>query len=191
MHKTHREETISTHPSTSNAASTAHHPPTALDWTGPDDPDNPRNWPIPRRIFNTIPAALFAFATTFGSSVYAPAAREIESRFKVSHTESMLPLSLYVIGLAFGSSLAAPLSETYGRRIVYRVSLPISMLFTLGAGFSKTFAGIVVCRLLAGMAGSPVLAVGAGSNSDLFPPHQRALCVSVFILMPFMGPCLG
>jgi len=190
-HKSHCEGTIQSYPSASHTNSTVQQVSPAQDWTGPDDPDNPRNWPISKRIFHTIPPALFAFATTFGSSVYAPAAHDIMIRFHVSHTSAMLPLSLYVIGLAFGPMIAAPLSETYGRRIVYRLSLPISMLFTLGAGLSKTFAGIVICRSLAAMAGSPVLAVCSGTNSDIFPPHWRALSTSTFAWMPFMGPCLG
>jgi hypothetical protein len=34
---------------------------TAQDWTGPNDPENPHNWPIWKRIWHTIPPALLAF----------------------------------------------------------------------------------------------------------------------------------
>ena len=34
---------------------------TAQDWTGPDDPENPHNWPLWKRIWHTVPPALFAF----------------------------------------------------------------------------------------------------------------------------------
>jgi hypothetical protein len=34
---------------------------TAQDWTGPDDPENPHNWPIWKRVWHTIPPALLAF----------------------------------------------------------------------------------------------------------------------------------
>jgi hypothetical protein len=34
---------------------------TAQDWTGPDDPENPHNWPIWKRIWHTVPPALLAF----------------------------------------------------------------------------------------------------------------------------------
>lgn len=87
--------------------------------------------------------------------------------------------------------LSAPASETFGRLIVYRVSLPISLLFTLGAGFSRTFYSLMICRFFAGFAGSPVLAVGAGTNADLFPPKYRAVATSSFLLAPFLGPSLG
>ena len=40
-------------------------PPTAapagLDWDGPDDPDNPHNWAIWKRVFNTAATGLLAF----------------------------------------------------------------------------------------------------------------------------------
>lgn len=65
------------------------------------------------------------------------------------------------------------------------------MLFTLGAGFSKTFYSFLICRFFAGMAGSPALAVGAGTNSDLWPPRVRAIAASLFIMAPFAGPSLG
>ena len=81
-------------------------------------------------------------------------------KFNVSSTVALLGLSLYVLGLAFGPVLAAPISETRGRQMVYLVSLPIAALFTLGAGFSQTFASLVICRFFAGFFGSPVLAVG-------------------------------
>lgn len=112
-------------------------------------------------------------------------------RFGVSSTAALLGLSLYVVGLAFGPMLAAPISETYGRLVVYRLSLPVFMLFTLGAGFSQNFASLLVCRFFAGFTGSPVLAVGAGTNVDMFPAHLRAIATSTFLMAPFLGPALG
>lgn len=32
-----------------------------LVWDGPDDPDNPRNWPFRKRAFNTALPAIYAF----------------------------------------------------------------------------------------------------------------------------------
>jgi MFS family permease len=65
------------------------------------------------------------------------------------------------------------------------------MLFTLGAGFSNNFASLLVCRFFAGFFGSPVLAVGAGTSADIWPPRQRAVAASFFLMAPFAGPALG
>lgn len=87
--------------------------------------------------------------------------------------------------------IAAPISETFGRRIVYRVTLPVSMLFTLGAGLSKSFGALLACRFLAGATGAAVLAVGGGTNADLFPRRVRAYATSSFLVASFLGPAIG
>lgn len=111
--------------------------------------------------------------------------------FHISRTTALVGLTVYVLGLAFGPILSAPLSEKHGRKPVYLISGPVYMLFTLGAGFSKSYASLVVCRFFAGLTGSPVLAVGAGTNADLFPPQQRAVVTSMFLMAPFLGPSMG
>jgi hypothetical protein len=35
---------------------------TALDWTGPDDPENPYNWSKARKFYHAFAPSLFAFA---------------------------------------------------------------------------------------------------------------------------------
>jgi MFS family permease len=129
--------------------------------------------------------------STFGTSVYTPALADVMRDFHVSRTVAILGLAVYTFGLGVGPVFTAPLSEGHGRRLVYLVSSPIFMLFTLGAGFSKSFASMCVCRFFAGFSGSPALAVGAGSNADLFPPRQRAVATSLFLMAPFAGPALG
>jgi len=111
--------------------------------------------------------------------------------FNISRTAALVGITVYTMGLAFGPIFSAPLSEKYGRKPIYVFTSPIFMLFTLGAGFSNSFASLVVCRFFAGLTGSPALAVGAGSAADLFPPHKRAKISAVFIMAPFLGPSLG
>ena len=142
---------------------------TAQDWTGPDDPGNPINWPLWQKVYHTTIPGLFGFAVTFGSSVYTPGYPEVMKKYNVSSTTALLGLSLYVLGLAFGPILAAPISETFGRRVVYRVSLPLAAVFTLGAGFSNNLGSLLSTRFFAGFFGSPVLAVGGGSKSHFSP----------------------
>ena len=86
--------------------------------------------------------------------------------------------------------ISAPISETLGRRVVYLSLFPISLLFTLGSGFAHNLATLIICRFLAGTLGSGALAVGAGTNSDLYRPLDRAPITSVFLLAPFAGPAL-
>ncbi|MCJ1247685.1 hypothetical protein MMC30_004900 [Trapelia coarctata] len=182
-------------PPTSSSSATFHSGLSATltteDWNSPDDPDNPLNWSLWQRIYHTTVPALFGFVVTIGSSIYTPGLSDIMKQFDVSSTVALLGLSLYVLGLGFGPVLAAPLSESLGRRSVYMISLPLAALFTLGAGFSQTFASLAICRFFAAFFGSPTLAVGAGTNVDIWAPENRAVASVLFLLAPFAGPTLG
>lgn len=123
--------------------------------------------------------------------MYTPAYPQIMERFDVGSTVALLPLSLYVLALGLGPILGAPLSETYGRRAVYLITPPLGILFTLGAGFAPSFAGLATLRFLAGMFFSPSLAIGAGTIADTCTPSKRALATTLYILSPFLGPSLG
>ena len=180
---------------------------TALDWTGDDDEENPENWSTGKKAYHIAYVGLQCFVvyvdvsmlwasvltsnSTFGSSVYTPAIAEVARQFAVSIEVATLPLTLYLIGLGFGPTISAPISETFGRKIVYLTLFPVALLFTLGSGLAQSFATLNVCRFFAGAIGSGALAVGAGTNSDLYPPLKRAPVASVFLLAPFAGPALG
>ncbi|KAH6613083.1 MFS multidrug transporter-like protein [Boeremia exigua] len=164
---------------------------TALEWNGPDDPDNPVNWPKWQRYWHIVPPAIISFTATLGSSIYTPAYPIIQEEFKQSSTVALLPFALYVLALGFGPLIAAPLSETYGRYIVYTVSTPIAAVFTVGAGFSQNIHSLCVLRFLAGMAFSPSLAIGTGSVGDLTVPEKRAVPSALYIMSPFLGPAFG
>lgn len=128
---------------------------------------------------------------TFGTSVYTPGVVTVVERFHVSITAAYLPLSMFTLGLAFGPAMGAPISETLGRRAVYWYAFPLSLLFAMGSGLAQNFGTLLVCRLLVGLFSSPALAVGAGSNNDMWRPIDRAFAASFFLLAPFAGPALG
>jgi len=129
--------------------------------------------------------------STLGSSIYSPAFPVIQHDFNVGPTVALLPLSLYVLALGFGPLLAAPMSETYGRHVVYLVSVPAGALFTMGAGFSQNIWTLCILRFFAGLTFSPALAIGAGSIADVNKAEHRAAPTTLYILSPFLGPALG
>ena len=107
--------------------------------------------------------------------------------FGVSETVAILPLTTYVLGLAFGPMIAAPMSETLGRLGTYRIAVPISALFSLGAGFAPNMAGLCILRFLAGFFGGAPLPVTAGTGADLFDGKDFAFVGTLFLFTPFLG----
>jgi MFS family permease len=75
--------------------------------------------------------------------------------------------------------------------MTYLSSMPVFALFTLGAGLSPTIVGVIICRFLAGLAGSPGLAIGSATITDLWPPADRAVPMALYVMTPFVGPAIG
>lgn len=163
----------------------------AKDWTGPNDEGNPRNWSLGKKLYHTLIPTSIAFLCPFGSSVYTPGRQQIQSQFGVSQEISLLPFCLYLLGLSFGPVIAAPTSETFGRKWVYVVGLPLFGLFTLGAGFAQSITTFVVCRFFAGLFSSPGLSIGTGTISDVWRPEKKGFPMAAFITSVQMGPALG
>ncbi|KAK9456500.1 major facilitator superfamily domain-containing protein [Dipodascopsis uninucleata] len=162
-----------------------------LDWNNSSNMHNPRNWPSWKRWFTTLVVAWMSLVVTFGSSIYVSGTITMAIEFGVGRTVALLGLSLYLLGLAFGPVIAAPLSETVGRLGIYRYSLVLSLLFTLGVARAHNIGTVLVCRFFAGLFASPVLAVAGGSIQDVWRMEELSLAMATFCLAPFAGPVLG
>lgn len=162
----------------------------AKDWTD-EDPDNPQTWPLAKRVYHTVIPTAIGFLCPYGSSVYTPGSMQVESEFGISREVAILPFAFYLLGLAFGPILAAPISETFGRKVVYLIGLPIFALFTLGAGFSRGTVSLVVCRFFAGLFSSPGLSLGLGTLSDVWAQEERSLPAAIYVTAVQFGPAFG
>lgn len=115
----------------------------------------------------------------------------LQHRFGLSRNVALLPVTLYTVGFSIGPCIASPLSELYGRRCIYWTNLPLLIVFNAIAAVCNNFAVLVVFRFLAGLGGSSVLAIAAGSLSDIWDKRDSGRVGVPYILAPFLGPSLG
>lgn len=162
-----------------------------VDWDGPDDPDCPFNWPSWKKWYCTMTTAFLCLVITLGSSIYVDAIPEMMVKWHVSQTLCLAGLTFYLVGLAFGPAFAAPLSELFGRKIVYCLSLPVSMLFIMGVGLSSKIREVLVLRFFAGLTSSGALAIAGGTITDIWRPTEIGLAMTLFCLAPLAGPVIG
>lgn len=66
-----------------------------------------------------------------------------------SRTTIILGMTTYLLGLACGPLLLAPMSELYGRRPVFIISLTMYFLFVIPACVAKNFQTILIVRFFA------------------------------------------
>ncbi|KAI5270960.1 putative MFS polyamine transporter [Aureobasidium subglaciale] len=173
-------------------ASTTEESQTPLTWDDPRETRNPTHWSIGKKVFHTLVPCCAAFEATFATSIMVPATPLLMEAFSVPRTQALLSLTLYTMGIAFGPLFIAPLSEVFGRKYVYVVSLTMLLAFTGGAGAAHNFGTLLACRLLAGILGSSTVAIGAGTIADVWALGKSGGTASLFfILGPFLGPTLG
>ncbi|KAJ5594644.1 uncharacterized protein N7459_000852 [Penicillium hispanicum] len=166
--------------------------PKLVTWTGPDDPDNPKNWANSKKWAATITVSLFTFISPVSSSMVAPALTSLASDFHITNeVVSEICLSVFVLAYAVGPLFLGPLSEIYGRTIVLQLSNLFFLVFNIGCAVSQTTAQMIVCRFFAGLGGSAPLAVGGGVLSDCFKPEERGKSIAIYSLAPLLGPALG
>lgn len=161
------------------------------DWTGANDPDNPRNFSRATRVYSTVAVTVLAFVTTLAASIYSPGIDLVSAEFDVSHPIAVLPLSLYNLGLAAGPLLGSPLSETYGRKIVLIVTTPGFMVFTIGAAVAGDVVSLNVCRFFAGMCAAPAVGNASASICDYTDGAKRAISMAFYYAVPTFGSSLG
>jgi DHA1 family multidrug resistance protein-like MFS transporter len=164
-----------------------------VDWSGPNDPSNPQNWPLRDKILMTVVISLYTFAVYVGSSIYTPAQEEVMEVFGVSNVEGALGLSLYVLGYGIGCLLFSPISEipAVGRNPPYAISGLLFVVLCIPTALVNNYPGLMVLRFLLGFMASPCLATAGASLADIWTMAQFPFAVALWAATATMGPAFG
>lgn len=171
-------------------------PPTSNDeflvkWDGDNDPLNPRSLPALRKWLITACVCIGSLAVTCESSIYTSLYEQIEEEFHCSQEVVTLGLSLFVIGLAGGPMVVSPMSEFYGRRHIYIISMFSFLVWNIPCAVAQNIQTLLIGRFFDGLVGSAFMSVAGGTVADLFDPHEIQKPMMLFTLAPFLGPVLG
>ncbi|KAJ5114106.1 hypothetical protein N7456_002640 [Penicillium angulare] len=163
-----------------------------VDWDGPDDPQNPLNWPVWKRTLLVGTITCVVFSTSIASSAIAPAVPQILKHFNSTNEElGTLIVTIELLGTGVGPMLMGPLSEIFGRRIIYNCANIGFSAFSLGCALTPSLAGLVIMRFLQGCSASCSLNNAPGTISDLVPVHRRGFAMSMYSMGFLLGPAVG
>jgi len=161
-----------------------------VQWTGPDDPMNPKNdaWaPMWRKWTIVILGSGSAMCVTFASALYTSAYGGMEDEFGVSRLAVTVGLSTFVCGLGLGPMFLGPLSEFYGRRPIYLCAFGMYFVWLIPCALANNLATMLVSRFLDGLAGSAFLSVAGGTVGDTFPKEKLSMPMMIYSAAPFCG----
>ncbi|KAF2836019.1 MFS general substrate transporter [Patellaria atrata CBS 101060] len=166
--------------------------PNVINWKGPDDPENPLNWPAGKRWGIVCMMSAVTFLTPLGSSMFAPGVPDLMDEFNSDNKQlATFVLSVYVLGFAFGPLIIAPLSEMYGRLPLYHISNLGFIIFNIACAVSSNLDMLIAFRFLAGAMGAAPLTLGGGTIADLISKEQRSIAMAIWVAGPAIGPSVG
>ncbi|KAF5234024.1 hypothetical protein FAUST_7803 [Fusarium austroamericanum] len=166
--------------------------PNIVNWDGPDDPANPQNWSMGKKTVTVIIVSSVTFVTPLASSIFAPSIEQVMTEFHSTNSQvASFIVSVYLLGYCFGPLVIAPLSEMYGRLPLYHICNVLFVIFNVACALAPNLGGLIAFRLLAGLAGSCPLTIGAGSLADVISRERRGAAMSSWALGPLFGPVIG
>ncbi|KAB8249535.1 major facilitator superfamily domain-containing protein [Aspergillus flavus] len=111
-----------------------------------NDPSNPQVWSLPRKWMAMINCCCLSIALTIPTSVEGPAQEAFQDHFGVSPMAGSMSTGIFLIGVGVGSLFSGPLSETFGRNIVYFVSMVVVMLFIMAKALAPSYGVALAFR---------------------------------------------
>ncbi|RMD42817.1 hypothetical protein DV735_g2302, partial [Chaetothyriales sp. CBS 134920] len=164
-----------------------------VDWYTIDDPENPKNWTMRKKLFVVFEIYVYTLAVYIGSAMVTPSEPYIQQRFGVSPELSSMSLSLYVAGYGIGPLIFSPMSEIpiIGRNPPYMATMGIFLIISIVTAVVDSFPALMVLRFFQGFFGSPILATGGASISDIFPVQQLPYYITAWGAFATAGPALG
>lgn len=129
--------------------------------------------------------------SAFGITCYTAGIQPIIEEFNITMTQAILGLSLYLFGIAFAPIWTPHVTERTGRSLVYLFSLPACGICLIGAGFSHSFAGVAVCRFLAGLTGGPCLVLIEGTFADIWSAETTNTYYAFLGTAAYIGAACG
>lgn len=128
-------------------------------------------------------------------SIVGPSIPSIERALQITSQYSSWIFSIYVLFNLVGISLFARLSDIYGRKNIYVISLLIFAFGSLVVSLSNSYSYLIIGRAIQGFGSSGIFPVASAVIGDLYPKEKRGqmlgLLGAVFGIAFIIGPFIA
>lgn len=154
----------------------------------PDANDaDPYNWPRWKKVTNLTLVAFHAMMATFTASAIQSAYPDIAQDLHISLQKTSYLTSLQIALIGGAPLFWRPLSNRYGRRPIFLLSLVCSLAGNIGCAVSHSYATQALCRAIVAWFISPAAAIGSAVVAETFFKRERAKYMGVWTLMVTLG----
>ena len=160
-----------------------------ISWYSDDDPDNPYNWSLGKKLWVAMLLFVYTFSVYIGSSLYTASTQDIMEIYGVGNIVASLGLTMYVLAYGLGPMLFSPLSEipVVGRTLPYTTTYFIFVILCIPMALVDNIAGILL-RFCLGFFGSPCLATAGASYGDFYSATEMPYVIALWGGGATLGP---
>lgn len=128
-------------------------------------------------------------------SIVGPAIPAIEQTIHVTHKDLSWIFSIYVLFNLIGVSFLAKLSDVYGRRNIYILSVGLFAIGSAIVSFAGSISTLLIGRAVQGFGASGIFPVASALIGDIYPPEKRGRTIgligAVFGIAFIIGPVIA
>ena len=144
-----------------------------------------------RRVIITITAILCALLEIVDSTIVNVALNEMRGNLGATLSEVGWVITAYAIGNVIIVPMTSWLSQQFGRRNYFAVSIVIFTIFSFLCGNATNIWELVFFRLMQGIGGGALLVTSQTIITESYPIEKRSMAQAIYGLGVIIGPTLG
>lgn len=144
-----------------------------------------------RRVIITITAIICALLEIVDTTIVNVALNDMKGNLGATMTEVGWVITAYAIGNVIIVPMTSWLSQQFGRRNYFAVSILIFTLCSFLCGNATNIWELVAFRFLQGIGGGALLVTSQTIITESYPPEKRGMAQAIYGLGVIIGPTLG
>ncbi|KAJ5967898.1 hypothetical protein N7501_004146 [Penicillium viridicatum] len=153
----------------------------------------PLNWSQVKKAFILFVIGIYSFVVYMAAPIIPRVRIAFIKEFGVNNSEASLSLAHDVMGYGAGPFFFSPLGEIprIGRNRPYIVSFFLFCIVSTPTALPPTAVRFYFLRFLQGVIGSPFLATGGASITDVYSPDMVPHVMTTWVFCVFCAPAIG
>ena len=154
--------------------------------------------PIPYSVFTnaqkksiTLIIGLAMMFSGLTANIYLPSLPLLAEEYHTSLQRINLTITAYIVVQGIVPAFLGELSDKVGRRPVYLISFTVYTAASIGLALQKSYAALLILRMLQSLGASATVAIGYGVVADVAMPAERGAMVGPTLVGSNIGPVLG
>jgi DHA2 family multidrug resistance protein len=144
-----------------------------------------------RRVIITVTAIICAMLEIIDTTIVNVAINDMKGNLGATTTEVGWVITAYAIGNVIIVPMTSWLSQQFGRRNYFAVSILLFTLCSFLCGNASGITELVIFRFLQGIGGGALLVTSQTIITESYPQEKRGMAQAIYGMGVIIGPTLG